>query len=150
MRKNKKNRDPKWFARAMEVLDRFERRHNSVIHIRYTLENVANEIGVTRQTLNSNEEFKTRYKQVRETLKHLGDGPLSEKQKQRLTLEQRIRHLEKKNEDLEKQLEMASLRWMSVCRLAEREGWAGFEFKLAELINPQDPRLGDTINKIEE
>lgn len=146
----KKSGDPKWLSSAMELLDRFERRHDSVIHIRYTLENLAKEIGVTRQTLNNNTDFHKRYTAVRDILRRLGDKPLTEKRKERMGLEQRIRRLGKKNEDLEKQLEMANLRWMAVCRLAERENWDAFELKLAELINPRDPRIADTIQKLEE
>ncbi|SFG37169.1 hypothetical protein [Neptunomonas qingdaonensis] len=143
-------RDPRWFKTAMELLDRFERRHESVIHIKLTLANLAKEVGVTRQTLNNNAKFHDRYTEVRGSLKKLGDQPLTAKRKERLTLEQRIRRLEKQNANLESQLTMANLRWMAVCRLAEREGWHGFEFKLRDLINPRDPRSVDTITKPEE
>lgn len=142
--------DPKWLSTAMELLDRFERRHESVIHIKFTLQNLAKEINVTRQTLNSNAKFHQRYIEVRNNLKKLGDQPLTAKRKKRLTFEQRIRRLEKQNADLESQLAIANLRWMAICRLAEREGWQGFEFKLRELISAPDQRLADTIAKPEE
>lgn len=146
----KKTGEPKWLSTAMEVLDRFERRHDSIIHIRYTLENLAKEIGVTRQTLNGNKVFHERYKEVRNTLKKLGDQPLTQKRKERLSSEQRIRRLERERDELAKQLEMANLRWMAVCRLADRENWPSFELKLADLINPLDPRFADTLHKPEE
>lgn len=144
-------KNPKWMLDAMELLDRFERRHNSVIHIRFTLENLANEIGVTRQTLDKNKPFHQRYIEVRDQLKRLGDSPLTEKRKQRLTEEQRIRKLERELAEMRAELNNAQLRWMAVLRLAERERWDGFEFKLRELVNPQDLRFApDVIRKPEE
>lgn len=136
---------------AMELLDRFERRHNDVIHIKFTLENLANEIGVTRQTLDKNKQFHQRYIDVRDQLKRLGDSPLTERRKQRLTEEQRIRKLERDLAETRTELNNAQLRWMAVLRLAEREGWEGFEFKLRELVNPQDLRFApDVIRKPEQ
>lgn len=144
-------KDPKWMLEALELLDRFERRHNSVIHIRFTLENLANEIGVTRQTLDKNKQFHQRYIEVRDQLKRLGDTPLTEKRKRRLTDDQRIRKLEHEIVEMRAELNNARLRWMAVLRLAERERWDGFEFKLREMLNPQDRRSSpDVIRKPEE
>ena len=151
--------DPKWLKDALEVLDRFERRHPSVVHVSFTQGGVAKLIGKSRMTISKAlredddvgiEAFRTRYHEVERNLKTLGDKPLTETRKKRMNQEQQIRSLEKKNEELEKQLQTASLRWMAVCRLAEREGWSGFELKLAELINPRDPRIADLIQKPEE
>ncbi len=144
-------KNPKWMLAAMELLDRFERRHNDVIHIRFTLQNLAKEIGVTRQTLDKNKQFHQRYIDVRDYLKRLGDSPLTEKRKQRLTEDQRIRKLEHEIAEMRTELNNAQLRWMAVLRLAEREQWEGFEFKLRALVNPQDLRTApDLIRRPEE
>lgn len=116
--------DPKWLKGALEVLDRFERRHPSVVHVSFTQGDVATLIGKSRMTISKAlregvevgiEAFRTRYQEVGKNLKTLGDKPLTKKRIQRLKQEQQIRRLEKKNEDLEKPLQTASLRWMAVC-----------------------------------
>lgn len=159
MNSRKKSIDPKWLKGAMEVLDRFERRHSSIAHLKFTQENIAKESGVSRMTVSTalreeekggNAAFRKRYAEVTKNLATLGDKPLYVKIRARQNKSQRIRSLEKKNEELEKQMSMSALRWMSVLRLAEREGWKDFELKLAELINPRDPRLADRIQRPEE
>lgn len=143
--------DPKWMLAAMELLDRFERRHNSIAQIKFTLENLANEIGVSRQTLDKNKQFHQHYIYVRDQLKRIGDGPLTEKRKQRLTEEQRIRKMQQEIAELRNELNNAQLRWMAMLRLAEKEEWKDFEIKLRDFVNPQDLRSSpDSIHRPEE
>lgn len=140
----------KWLEKGLELLDRFERGHETTRNTKYTLCNLAELLGVTRQTLYNDKRFHSRYLEVRDIVKRRGNGPISAEPGDRLNQEQRIRRLERENAELTKALEISSLRWMAVCRLADREGWHGFEFRLKELLDPSDPRWGDTIQVAEE